>query len=543
MPQPSSAPLAKIASPISEKALRFAQREKVRKKRFLERRQYAFRQRFYRQLQAFPWWFISSLIHFLALFFWTHFLLIEPSPPELYIFKISWEPTTVTLTAKEKPALTPEPVKSSPIPEPKESLPVVPLETKALVSETPVTLPPKVIAVPEKKEEMLQETPPYQRPTAFQNRFEGKTFALKEYGGGKNTESAVENGLDWLARHQSKNGSWNPSQYTQHCLGKKCDDRTTHANHTTGLTGLALLCFLGAGELPIQGRYSKKVSQAIQFLLTQQKLNGAFGPGTPDTYNQAIATIALIEAYSMTGDTSCKDAGQRAILYLSKIQQAGGGWDYYDIPSQRNDTSITGWVIMAFHSARYAHLEIPDATLKRAKSFLHCMYNQHGSFLYNNLEDQTGAGMTGVGALCLLYLEEKPTSLLMQQCLRTLKKYPPHWQKLTQTRQLSVEHPDIYNYTLYAWYYATLCFFHVGGEAWSDWNEKLKVALLPTQQNKDCKKGSWDPVEAFFASTFGGRIYATTLNLLSLEVYYRYLPLYRSLSTKSPAKNLSKEKK
>ena len=40
--------------------------------------------------------------------------------------------------------------------------------------------------------------------------------------------------------------------------------------------------------------------------------------------------------------------------------------------------------------------------------------------------------------------------------------------------------------------------------------------------------GSWDPYEptADLWAKYGGRLYVTTLNLLSLEVNYRHLPLY-----------------
>ncbi|NUQ65569.1 MAG: hypothetical protein HUU20_24130 [Pirellulales bacterium] len=44
--------------------------------------------------------------------------------------------------------------------------------------------------------------------------------------------------------------------------------------------------------------------------------------------------------------------------------------------------------------------------------------------------------------------------------------------------------------------------------------------------------GSWDPQGpvADRWSQAAGRIYVTTLNLLMLEVYYRHLPLYQTLS-------------
>ncbi|MEK7484711.1 MAG: prenyltransferase/squalene oxidase repeat-containing protein [Planctomycetota bacterium] len=526
---------------ISKKALRFAQREKLRKKSVSERQNHSIRHVVVSQVRSFPWWFASFLAHLLILFFSTHLFIEISKTPELYVFEVFWEPTVVAVTVEEKLVVTPDSSVTVPAIEPEEPLKEVPKETPVRSMEVDPQSPQKTLAVPEKK----LEPEPHHVPSVFQNRRSGKKLALQEYGGGANTESAVEKGLDWLARHQSSNGSWNPSSYTQHCLGKKCDLQTSHANHSTGLSGLALLCFLGAGETPSEGKYQKNVSKVIQFLLKQQKTDGSFGPGTPDTYNQAIATLALIEAYSMIGNENCKNAGQKAVLYLSKIQQSGGGWDYYDLPSKRNDTSITGWVVMAFHSAQYAGLDVPASSLKKAKNFIHCMYNQNGSFYYNNLEPQIGAGMTGVGSLCLLYLGEKPTSLLMQQNVRTLQKYPPDWLKLANTQQFPPEHQDIYNYTLYAWYYGTLFLFHLGGEPWTLWNEKLKIALLKNQQTKECKQGSWDPVEAFFASSFGGRLYATTLNLLTLEVYYRYLPLYRSLdpSLKPNSRFPKKEKK
>jgi hypothetical protein len=84
----------------------------------------------------------------------------------------------------------------------------------------------------------------------------------------------------------------------------------------------------------------------------------------------------------------------------------------------------------------------------------------------------------------------------------------------------------------YYWYYGTLGMFQTGGDQWKKWNEDLKKALLPNQRkggpmDKSVQDvdGSWDPVTAFDCS--GGRVYSTAMATLSLEVYYRYLPLNR----------------
>ncbi|MHC4598664.1 MAG: hypothetical protein ACYS47_06635, partial [Planctomycetota bacterium] len=73
---------------------------------------------------------------------------------------------------------------------------------------------------------------------------------------------------------------------------------------------------------------------------------------------------------------------------------------------------------------------------------------------------------------------------------------------------------------MYYWYYGTLAMFQLGRSYWKAWNEPMKNALVPTQKREGCGNGSWDPVGAW--GTAGGRVYATAINCLSLEIYYRY---------------------
>jgi len=88
------------------------------------------------------------------------------------------------------------------------------------------------------------------------------------------------------------------------------------------------------------------------------------------------------------------------------------------------------------------------------------------------------------------------------------------------------------NVNFYYWYYATLCMFQVGGDHWNTWNKNMKSTLITNQRkggpldgtNKDVD-GSWDPIGGGHVS-YGGRVFSTALGALTLEVYYRYLPLY-----------------
>ena len=81
----------------------------------------------------------------------------------------------------------------------------------------------------------------------------------------------------------------------------------------------------------------------------------------------------------------------------------------------------------------------------------------------------------------------------------------------------------------YYWYYATQVMFHMGGEYWEAWNDKLHPLLVSTQIKRGDQAGSWNPRSpvADRWAPHAGRLYVTTMNILNLEIYYRHLPLYK----------------
>jgi len=79
----------------------------------------------------------------------------------------------------------------------------------------------------------------------------------------------------------------------------------------------------------------------------------------------------------------------------------------------------------------------------------------------------------------------------------------------------------------YYWYYATQVMFHMKGQYWDKWNDSLRPRLLRTQEQTGPQAGSWDPIRPV-PDRWGaqaGRLFVTTLNLLSLEVRFRHMPL------------------
>lgn len=69
--------------------------------------------------------------------------------------------------------------------------------------------------------------------------------------------------------------------------------------------------------------------------------------------------------------------------------------------------------------------------------------------------------------------------------------------------------------------------YHFGGEAWRNWGDKIRQTLIKSS-HADAKSnlyGSWSSEGDVWGKN-GGRLMVTSMNLLTLEVHYRFLPLY-----------------
>ena len=90
---------------------------------------------------------------------------------------------------------------------------------------------------------------------------------------------------------------------------------------------------------------------------------------------------------------------------------------------------------------------------------------------------------------------------------------------------------------IYYWYYATQLLHNMHTKDWERWNARVREGLISMQSTSSaCDHGSWDPnaPELDMWGVRGGRLYMTSLSLLTLEVYYRYLPLYRDDGREMP---------
>jgi hypothetical protein len=334
------------------------------------------------------------------------------------------------------------------------------------------------------------------------------------YGGTKASERAVGAALDWFARHQSRDGSWTIQNFHQNCRGTKCSGGGSSSSDS-GATALGVLPFLGAGETHMQGtKYSRNVAAAIDWLVSHQdRATGDLSAKSPSImYSHGLATIAICEAYAMTGDSRLRAPCELAIKFIENAQnKQDGGWRYR--PGEAGDTSVVGWQLMALKSAQMCKIPVNPATLAGVEKWLASVSkgDYSGIFRYQPEREGNLYSMTAVGVLCKEYLGANKGDPAVQEGIEYMMKNPP---KAGDRRDI------------YYWYYATQAIKHPLGENWDKWNRQMRKLLIDTQtKGKACDTGSWDPKPDSWGGA-GGRIMITSLSCLTLEVYYRHLPLY-----------------
>lgn len=340
--------------------------------------------------------------------------------------------------------------------------------------------------------------------------FYGRSGATREMawrngGGTKESEACVVRGLKWLIRVQSPDGKWTLDHPSFKDRGQ---------NNDIAATAFGLLPLLAAGKTHKPSKdnpYDKPIEKALAFLIRRQKRDprsknfGDFGGGM---YAHGLATIAICEAYGLTQDPNLRRPAQMAVNYIIYAQHDAGGWRYG--PKQAGDTSVSGWQVMALKSALMAGLDVPAVTLRRAQAYLDSCSGQNEGYGY------TGSGstptMSAVGLLCRQYLQSWGP-----QNPRMIKGVSNH---ITKYR------PSAMKNNCYYYYYATQVMHHFGGESWDRWNKEMRDILVSSQdRSSGIHQGSWTASGDAHGAA-GGRLMITSMNLLTLEVYYRYLPLY-----------------
>jgi len=333
---------------------------------------------------------------------------------------------------------------------------------------------------------------------------------IEELGGSEQTEQTVEEALAWLARAQSPDGRWDVDGFSTLA---ECGGGGDRADGDVAVTGLSLLAYLAAGYTRSEGAHKDTIRKGLDWLMAGQAANGDLRRGG-QMYGQAMATAALCESVSLSADARLRDAAQRAVNFILAAQNPGLGWRYQPRDDD-NDTSVVGWQVLALRSAQIAGITVPDKHYQWTGAWLDLVRkgSQGGLYSYKPGHGVTPV-MTAEGWFCQLFMAGDARTRGEGESMAYVMANLPSW---------STDTPGMIHF--YYWYYGTLALHLSGAEAFEEWNAALTGALLAGRRKDGPSAGSWDPVCQL--GPRGGRIYATAIATLCLEVYYRYLPLYR----------------
>jgi hypothetical protein len=500
--------------------------------RGVARQQADFNEMLYESLKQAPWWLASAVAH-LVFGLLAIMLIGDPRKNDSSLNKIN------SSIAEQTPELEEE-VK----PDIQETKPI---DEQEKVTEQPVLKEAKIDDHNETDNEMETEEslgdPRFNSDSPFQGQGTnsdigigggaGGMFGGRKGGhrnlraeGGGGTEGATEAGLEWLKNHQNPAGYWDCDGFSTQCKKNKCDG-PGQPLYDPGISGLSLLAFLGYGETHKTPRYGKVVREGLKYLKGIQDAEGCFGPRTSQhfTYNHAICALAMAEAYGLTQSPLFKTSAQNGIDFVHKCQNPYMAWRY-GVRPQDNDSSVTGWMVMALKSANGAGLRVDPSAFEGAKTFLDKITEpEYGRAGYTargngparpqNLLDKFPAdkseSLTAVAILTRIFCGADKNDEWVKKGADLCVKLPPTWDKAAGTIDM------------YYWYYGTLAMFQFGGDHWKKWNEAMKTAIIGSQHIKDKgddRWGSWDPEDPWGHD--GGRVYSTATMVLCLEVYYRY---------------------
>lgn len=322
---------------------------------------------------------------------------------------------------------------------------------------------------------------------------------------------SISSGLDWLIRHQSKAGSWSSKGSRCRC---PADDRPSDL-HEAGLTGLALLAVVRSPRT--DPRSEAAITRAAAWLSDGRV---GFESDCKRMYDIAIATLALSELCARSPSVELKKSVRQAVDHLLEARNPRKAWRY--VPrSGDNDTSVTFWCGSALLAARRAGIEIPEPAVQGTLAWLDEVTERSGYSL-------VGYTYRGTAKITTPSRNEQfdrhMTTTAQGHVLRKLLGAPDGDRGLRMACEIllhDLPDADPNKRDFCYWFAGTLALRELQGPQgprWERWSKAARPVLLGLQKPScdGCAGGSWNPDDRW--SDEAGRVYATAMNLLTLEL-------------------------
>ena len=308
--------------------------------------------------------------------------------------------------------------------------------------------------------------------------------------------NAIDRGLKWLAKNQSKLGHWTAQGYP---------------TAMTALAGTAMIC---SGSTTTQGPYSKNIRRAVDYLMAKVRGNGLIGDPKLDnryTYGHGFSMLFLSQVLGEEEDADRRaeliSVLQQAVQFSGNAQTKSGGWGYVSAADGNDfdEGSTTITQVQGLRGCRNAGVPVPVAVIENAKKYIYRCKNPDGGISYSSRNHGTSRPAITAAALAALFnagdYDSKHVPDMMAYCKKQLYKLGGN-----------VQHFGHWHYT---YLYYSQVVYREGGDSWRNFRDRIYARLAKEQTRDGFWQGNIGPV------------YITSINLIIMQLENGYLPIFQ----------------
>ncbi len=308
-------------------------------------------------------------------------------------------------------------------------------------------------------------------------------------------QAAIDRGLQWLVKNQSRLGHW------------------THPTYPTAMTALAGLAMICSGSTTIQGRYAKPIRRAVDYLLTKCRTNGLIGDPMRDnryTYGHGFSMLFLSQVLGEEEDAERREeltaVLEKSVQFSVNAQTRSGGWGYVSAQdnSSFDEGSTTITQVQGLRGCRNAGIIVPAKSIEKAKQYIYDCKNKDGGISYSSRTKGSSRQAITAAALASLYnagdYESEHISDMWEYCKRNLH---------------NLGDGARYGHWHYTYLYYAQVVYRQGAKVWEPFRDKLYNKIVKQQQSDGSWKGNIAPC------------YVTAVNLIILQLDKGYLPIFQ----------------
>ena len=310
---------------------------------------------------------------------------------------------------------------------------------------------------------------------------------------------SITRSLEYLAREQRRQGFWeaNGGQYR------------------VAMTALAGTALLAEGSTMTRGKYSKNITDAVNFLVDMSQPTGLIG--FPDdyhyTYGHGFSMLFLSQVYGEEEDAQrrarIKRVLDKAVRFSAEAQTDKGGWGYVSAREGNNfdegSTCVTQ--VQGLRACRNAGIVVPREIIDHAKGYIRECMTEDGGIEYSIRGGGARAPITAAAVASMYsageYAETDDVEKMLNYCKTNI------WPEGNGIKNNSFGHWHYMHYYLAQVMYRE-------EELWDKYRDEIEAVLI-SRQGPD---GSWQDSSV-------GPVYVTAMNATLLQLKNGYLPIFQ----------------